>query len=638
MNKRKIIKILAIVTIVGLLSSCNNSDKTEEVFSENTTATPTYSEEIIDLKLLYDSSKSIDDNIATFLDKMTLQEKVGQMLQVERKNISIADVKGYFIGSVFAAGGSAPDENTLDGWRKMTDKYKHAAKETRLAIPLVFAVNAVHGNNSMKDTVIFPHNIGLGASGDTELIGEMAATIANELTASGIDWTFSPCVAVSNDIRWGRTYESFGENPDLVSIMAIPYITELQKQGIITCAKHYVADGEVQFGTGDSGYLLDQGNVNINQKELYDYYISVYKEAVTAGVKSIMVSYSSINNEKNHANKYLIQDTLKDEIGFTGLVISDFEGIHQLDGDTVYTKVVDAVNAGIDVLMEGSSWKECYDALIRAAENREIGIKRINDAVSRILRVKMEMGRFDNKDEAINQGFKLRNFNSKQVAEKAIRESLVLLKNENNVLPLDKKQTIAVIGPAADNIGVQCGGWTKTWQGSEDNKNTGRWMSGTTILDGFKKIASQNGGNIITDTDKLRDADVIVAILGEYPYAEGKGDDKSLSLGQGKVLARNEATLRAAYSAKKPIVVILVSGRPRIVTDELKKWSAFIEAWLPGTEGGIIANMLYGEYEFQARLPVTWPKNLKQLPMTLNNQPNGYDALFSYGYGLNIKN
>lgn len=631
-------KYLAIVIIVGLISGCNSSDKMKEVFLENTTATPTYSEEIIDLKLLYDSSKSINENINTFLDKMTIQEKVGQMLQVERKHISIADVKGYFIGSVFAQGGSVPDENTLDGWRRMTDRYKLAAKETRLAIPLVFASNAIHGNNNMKDTVIFPHNIGLGASGDTELIGEMVTTIADELTASGIDWTFSPCVAVSNDIRWGRTYESFGENPDLVSIMSIPYISKLQKKGIIACAKHYVADGEVQFGTGGSGYLLDQGNVKISQKELYDNYISVYKEAVTAGVKTIMVSCSSVNNEKNHSNKYLIQDTLKDEIGFTGIVISDFEGIHQLEGDTLYAKVVDAVIAGVDVLMEASSWKECYDALIKAVENRDIGMKRIDDAVSRVLRVKMEMGRFDTKNEAMNKAFKLRNSNSKQVAEKAVRESLVLLKNENNILPLNKKHTIAVIGPAADNIGVQCGGWTRTWQGSQDDQNIGRWMSGTTILDGFKEIASQNGGNIITDTDKLKDADVIVAILGEYPYAEGKGDDKSLSLGQGKILERNEATLKAAYAAKKPVVVILVSGRPRIVTDELKKWSAFVQAWLPGTEGGVIANTLYGEYEFQAKLPVTWPKSLKQLPMTLNNQPNGYDALFSYGYGLNIKN
>jgi beta-glucosidase len=610
----------------------------KKVLTENKTAIPTYNERTKDLEMFYDSSKSINDNILVFLNAMSLQEKVGQMLQVERQTISFTDVKKYSIGSVFAGAGSTPVVNTIDEWRKMIYKYKDAAIDTRLAIPLIFAVDAVHGNNNVKDTVIFPHNIGLGASGDTELISEVAIATAKELEAAGVDWSFSPCVAVSNDIRWGGTYESFSENTDLVSIMAIPYITELQKHGIIACAKHYVADGAVQFGFGESGYLMDQGNVNINQKELNDYYVSTYREAVNAGVKTIMVSYSSINNKKNHANKHLIQDILKNNIGFTGLVVSDFEGIHQLKGNTLYSKIVEAVNAGVDVLMEASSWKECYDGLIKAVENKDIQMNRIDDAVSRILRVKMEMGKFDLMEQTINQDIALRNFNIRQVAEKAVRKSLVLLKNENDILPLDKQKTIAVIGPAADNIGVQCGGWTKTWQGGQDDPNNGRWMSGTTVLDGFKEIASQNGGDIITDPDKLMDADVIVAVLGEYPYAEGKGDDDSLSIEQGTVLEGNEITLKAAYATKKPVVVILVSGRPRIVTDELQKWSGFIEAWLPGTEGNVIAKVLYGDYKFSARLPVTWPKNLKQLPMTLNNQVNGYDALFSYGYGLSIKN
>jgi beta-glucosidase len=481
---------------------------------------------------------------------------------------------------------------------------------------------------------------------------------AKELTAAGVDWTFSPTVAVSNDIRWGRTYECFGENSDLVSIMSVAYITALQENGIIACAKHYIADGAVEFGTGDSSYLLDQGDAKIGKKELDDYYIPVYKEAVKAGVKSIMVSYSSINGEKNHGNKDLIQNELKGKrkMGFKGLVISDYNGIHQLKGDSMYSRVVSAVNAGIDVLMEDTSWKECYDALIKAIENRDIAVERIDDAVTRVLRVKMEMGKFENK-EATEQNFILRNYKSKQIAEEAVRKSLVLLKdkskqiaeeavrkslvllkNKNKILPLNgtKYKKIAVIGPAADNIGIQCGGWTKTWQGGQDDPYKGHWMSGTTILDGFKEIASKNAITIITEKEKLNDAEAIVAVIGEYPYAEGKGDDESLSLARGTVLEGNETTLKAAYAAKKPLVVVLISGRPRIVTDEINKWDGFVEAWLPGTEGGEIAKVLYGG-NFEARLPITWPKNIKQLPMTLNKQTNGYDALFPYGYGLIIK-
>ncbi len=630
MIKKMAVSLILFIIVSLVAGGCNNAVKTDTSPGIKSTISG------METAAVYDGKKSIDENISMFLKEMTLEEKVGQMLQVEQREISVKDTKKYFIGSIFAAGGSAPEENTMAKWAEMTGQFKEASLETRLGIPLLFAVDAVHGNNNMKDTIIFPHNIGLGASGDSELIMDIAGTVAMELNAAGIDWNFSPCIAVSNDIRWGRTYECFSENPDLVSIMSIPYITTLQTNGIIACAKHYVADGAVKFGTGDSGYLMDQGNVEINQKDLNDYYLSVYKEAVSAGVKSVMVSYSSINSEKNHSNRFLIQDQLKEDMGFNGIVISDFQGIHQLRGDSLYDQVVLAVNAGIDILMESSQWKECYDAIIEAVGNSDIRMERIDDAVSRILRVKMEMGKFDS-IQMYTGDYKLRNFVHQQIAEEAVAKTLVLLKNKNNILPLAKEKNIAVIGPAADNIGIQCGGWTKTWQGGQDDKN-GRWMNGTTVLDGFKEIAAKKGLNIITDVSKLDKADVIVAVLGEYPYAEGKGDDDSLDLYGGTALSENESTLKAAYAAKKPIVVVLISGRPRIVTQELDKWDGFVQAWLPGTEGGVIAKSLYGEYEFNARLPVTWPRTLEQLPITIHNQSDGYNALFPYGYGLNIKN
>ncbi len=633
-NKRA--AILIILLLISIFAgSCSDSGKASNAVPGMDMSVPdnAYNES----ESLYDEKKSVDENISIFLNEMTLEEKIGQMLQVERRSISSKDIQKFFIGSVLAAGGSVPEKNTMEEWRKMTDEYKTAASGTRLGIPLLFAIDAVHGNNNLQNTVIYPHNIGLGASGDSELMGKIAGAAALELNAAGIDWNFSPCVAVSNDIRWGRTYESFSENPDLVSIMSIPYITTMQKNGVVACAKHYVADGAVSFGTGDSGYLMDQGNVNINQKDLNDTYLSVYQEAINAGVKSIMVSYSSINNEKNHGNKYLLQDRLKDDMGFNGIVISDFEGIHQLKGDRLYDKVVLSVGAGIDVLMEAAQWRECYEALIEAVGNGDIRMERINDAVTRVLRVKLEMGKFKAVSSIPANEYSLRNIIHKQVAEEAVLKSLVLLKNKNNIIPFVNKQNIAVIGPAADNIGIQCGGWTKTWQGGMDNDD-GRWMSGTTILDGFKELAGKKGNKIITDIAKLDEADIIVAVLGEYPYAEGKGDDDSLDLINGTVLADNERTLKAAYAAEKPLVVILVSGRPRIITNEIDRWDGLVQAWLPGTEGGVIARAFYGDSEFTARLPVTWPRSLGQLPITLYNQSDGYNALFPYGYGLNVKN
>ncbi|HEX2926708.1 MAG TPA: glycoside hydrolase family 3 N-terminal domain-containing protein [Ruminiclostridium sp.] len=633
----KRLKVLFLVTLL-ILSLCCCSDSTiKNDTVANRQRISLTSGNNTGEAVLYDNKKSINENVHTYISKMSLEEKVGQMILVEKDYLTDQDVRKYFIGSVFSAGGSAPRENNPENWRKMIRKYKDAARQTQLSIPLIFGTDAVHGNNNMQDTVIYPHNIGLGATHNGELTAKIASAVADELNAIGVDWTFSPCVAVSNDIRWGREYECFSENPDLVTIMSAPFITALQDKGIITCAKHYVADGAVQFGTGTNGYLIDRGNVNISFTDLLTKYISVYKESVLAGVKTIMVSYSSIKNKKNHLNKDLIQYTLKEEIGFSGVVVSDYEGVEYLDGNGMYPKVVAAVNAGIDMLMEGRHWKECYDSILEAVWDGNIDGGRIDDAVSRILRLKMETGKFDEKDKT-NPYYELRNSTNIQIAEEAVRNSLVLLKNQNNVLPLRKSAKVAVIGPAADNIGAQCGGWTRTWQGGLDMGNS-RWMSGTTILDGFREMAGKGGGLIITDPAQVKKADVIVAVLGEHPYAEGKGDDKTLGLSEGLAFKENEKTLETAYGAKKPVVVILLTGRPRIVTDQINKWNALVEAWLPGTEGDAVAPVLYGdkEYNFTGRLPVSWPKSVKQLPLTTENlnDANVYDALFQYGFQLN---
>ncbi len=631
--------LLAALLIISLFGCSNTAPNAHKI--SNSPHISTVSGNNSGVLTIYNKEKSIKENIAEYISKMTLKEKVGQMIMAEKDYITAQEVKTYSLGSVFAEGGSAPKENNPDGWRAMIRTYKNAAKESRLSIPLLFALDAVHGNNNMKDTVIYPHNIALGATRNGKLASEIGSAVADELNSIGADWTFSPCVAVSNDIRWGRDYECFSETPDLVTMMSTPYITSLQEKGIIACAKHYVADGAVEFGSGTNG-MLDRGNTNISTEELKDKYISVYKDAVKAGVKTIMVSYSSIKGRKNHSERDLIEYKLKQDIGFQGVVISDYEGVESLEGNSLYIKVVNAVNAGIDVLMEGKRWKEAYKCLLEAASEKrqDINMDRIDEAVSRILRLKMESNKFDEKDYKVNKDYDIRQNSNIQIAEQAVKESLVLLKNKKNILPLKKSAKVGVIGPASDNIGVQCGGWTKTWQGGLDNGKK-RWMSGTTILDGFKEMADEGRGLIITDPAKIKDADVVVAVLGEYPYAEGKGDEKTLGLSEGLAFGENREILEKAYESKKPVVVIIVSGRPRIITSDINNWDALVEAWLPGTEGRAVAQVIYGDNcNFKGRLPVSWPKSAEQLPITIEKLDNNeeYDALFQYGFSLKYSN
>ena len=624
-----IMSILLATSVTGCFSADESSGSSAA--SDSSTTSISAKSQQNSNQTRYDKTLSIDQNITNFLDSMSLRQKVGQMVQVEMSYISPEEVKEYGIGSMFAAGGSLAGENRPEDWMATINKYKKAALDSEQKIPLAFGIDAVHGSNFLQDEVIFPHNIGLGASGDAELAGKIAATTANQLKTLGFDWNFSPCVAVSKDIRWGRVYESFGENPDLVTIMSIPIIKNYQENGIIACAKHFAADGAVQYGTGDSGYLIDQGNVDISSSELEKYYLSVYQEAITAGVKSIMVSYSSINGQKNHTNKDLLQNTLKNKMGFKGIVMSDYQGVHQVSGGTLEQKVISAVNAGLDVIMEGEQWRECFEAIVSGVENKYINIQRIDDAVSRVLRVKIEMSMFSSMNTSPT--YTLRRQDAIELAQKAVRSSLVLLKNDNSILPLEPNGKIGVIGPAANNIGVQCGGWTKDWQGAQDSGNNNRWMKGTSILEGFTEIASKNGGQIITDVNKLNEADVVVVAIGEYPYAEGKGDAETLTLDGSTALDENMLALKKAYESKRPVVVILVSGRPRIVTDDIGKWSSFVQAWLPGTEGKAIAQVLYGEYQFTGILPVSWPRDDKQLPYSIIDHKND-NVLFSYGYGL----
>ncbi len=583
-----------------------------------------------DIPIYKNAEFSIEERVNDLLSRMTLQEKIGQMTQADKARISPQYVKQFNIGSVLSGGGSVPSPNTAKSWARMYDQYQKAALETRLGIPIIYGIDSVHGHNNLKGATIFPHNIGLGATQDPGLVERVAEITALETAATGLDWNFSPCVAVVQDIRWGRTYESFGENPELQRLLTAAYIrgtqgpnNEMSGKYIVSTAKHYVGDGATIWGTGEGNFMIDQGDVRISEEELREIHLPAYKDAIEAGVGSIMVSFSSFKGIKMHAHKYLITDVLKEELGFNGLVVSDWQGIQRINAPTYYHQIVKSVNAGIDMFMAAYTWPAFIRNLEKAVRMGDISEDRINDAVSRVLTLKFKVGLFEEPyaDKELLSSNLIGSPEHRQVAREAVRKSLVLLKNKNKLLPLDKNSHIYVSGSNADNIGNQAGGWTITWQGQ-----SGNITKGTTIMEGIK-MALNTKGKIVSDIDK---ADIAIVVVGEKPYAEGNGDDGDLKLSAADI---NE--LVKVKESGIPTLVIMVSGRPMIISDFIGDWDAFIAAWLPGTEGQGIADVIFGDYNFSGKLPVTWPANIMQLP--INYSDTDYAPLFDYGFGLSME-
>ncbi len=544
-----------------------------------------FAEESLDYK---NPQLSIEERVEDLLSRMTLEEKIGQMTQAERGKISPLYVKQFKVGSILSGGGSVPSPNTAEAWADMYDKFQKEALATRLAIPIIYGVDAVHGNNNLYGATIFPHNIGLGATRDPKLLEKIGAITAEETSVTGFNWNFAPCVAVVRDIRWGRTYESYGESPELQSLLTASYIKGLQGPNnemsgryLVGTAKHFIADGATEWGTGDANYRIDRGDVTISEEELREIHLSGYLEAIDAGVGTIMASFSSYQGTKMHAHKYLLMDVLKGELGFDGYIISDWEAINEIKGFDYYEKVVKAVNAGVDMFMEPNNWVEFTHILKEAVEYEEVSQKRIDDAVRRILSIKFKAGLFEEPyanryllyDDIIGSK------EHRKVAREAVRKSLVLLKNKNNILPLSKESKIYVGGVNADDLGNQCGGWTITWQGQ-----SGDITEGTTILEGIKSAVDRSE-NIVSD---LEEADVAIVVIGEKPYAEGIGDNSSLQLSYSDI-----GELEKAKGAGVPVVVIMVSGRPLIISEQLDNWDAFVAAWLPGTEGNGVADVIF---------------------------------------------
>ncbi|MEU9020835.1 glycoside hydrolase family 3 N-terminal domain-containing protein [Actinomadura sp. NPDC048394] len=570
-----------------------------------------------------DPALPVAARVDDLLSRMSLDDKLGQMTQPERRYITPEEVGRYRIGSVMSAGGSAPSPNTAESWADMVDGYQKGALSAPLRIPMMYGVDAVHGHNNVVGATIFPHDIGLGAARDPALVRDIGAATAEEMTATGADWDFAPCLCVARDDRWGRTYESFGEVPALPSAMA-SLIDGLQgaepggPASVLATAKHFVGDGGTEGGR-------DRGDAKISEEELRAVHLPPFREAVRRGVASVMVSYSSWNGVKMHANRYLITDVLKGELGFKGFVVSDYQGVDRIDGKAGFTRdeIAKAVNAGIDMVMVPQKWKDFIAGLRAEVKDGTVPMARIDDANRRILTEKVRFGLFERPMADRSHLAAVGSAAHRALARRAVAESQVLLKNDG-VLPLRRDAKVFVAGRSADDIGMQSGGWTVTWQGAP-----GRTTPGTTILQGIKQVAGSQA-KIAYDRDGEgidESYDAAVAVVGEKPYAEYHGDRPGgLALDDEDV-----RTIERLRVSGVPVAVVLVSGRPLDVASRLGGWNALVASWLPGTEGAGVADVLFGAVRPSGRLPVTWPRGGGEEPV---NRGDGKEPLFPFGYGL----
>jgi beta-glucosidase len=582
------------------------------------------------------SLSAYDGQVQELLSKMTLDEKIGQMTQPDQQFLKdIGDIQKYHLGSLLSGGDSDPKAgNTLEDWTEMVDRYQSEALKTRLHIPLLYGIDAVHGHNHVLGAVIFPQNIGLGCTRNPELVEKAARVTAEEVRATSINWAFAPCVTVPQDIRWGRTYEGFGENPGLVAMLGAAAVRGLQGQdldsplSVLACAKHFAGDGGTTWGTG-LNKMLDRGDTRMDEAKLRKLHMQGYVAAVGAGVASVMPSYSSWNGVKCSGNKRLLTEVLKQELGFEGFLISDYNALDELPGD-YEAQVAESINAGMDMVMVPERYREFFETLKQEVSEGKVPMTRIDDAVTRILRVKFAMGLMNSNRSQPQLAHRTlwKTFGSpehRQVARECVRQSIVLLKNDNKTLPLSKQVArIHVGGKSADNLGNQCGGWTITWQGHGGNVTPG----GTTILAAIRGAVSEiTKVTYSEDGSGAEGASVGVVVVGETPYAEMQGDRADLALAPEDV--------RAIYNVKRagiPVVVILLSGRPMILEDALSRADALLAAWLPGTEGEGVADVLFGDYKPTGKLSFCWPRSMAQI--TIHDGDPNYNPLFPYGFGL----
>lgn len=628
------------LTGMMLLSACVGNTQTKNPNLQNVTEQAEVAAEV-DKSVYMDATQDVETRVAALLAQMTLEEKIAQMLQPEQAYISANEVKEYGIGSVLSGGGSAPSSgNTVIDWAYRINELKKAALETRLGIPLLYGVDAVHGNNNVYGTTVFPHNIGLGATGDLQLVEKIGAVTAKEVRAIGVQWTFAPTLGNPQNLRWGRSYECFSEDALEVAEFGAAYIKGFQGQKeseeyldekhVLACAKHFIGEGYTVNG-------VNQGNVELTEEAfdalLESGVLDPYTKAINEGVRTVMASYNSIDGVKCHENKHLIRDILKGELGFTGFVVSDYNAVQQLSGVTYKEQLRQAIDAGVDMFMEVSVWKDTMKNIKELVEEGSVPMEQIDDAVSRILRVKFEAGLFE---EAIGGEAELAlreevgSDAHRELAREAVRKSLVLLKNDkvngqSALEALKEAENIRICGQKAYDIGSQCGGWTISWQGK-----SGKITKGTTIIDGIaeavmpEKTLSHDVKGEVTEEN-----DAIIVVIGESPYAETDGDrgenGVTISSTDKNMLESLRASLQEQKKEAVPVVAIIIGGRPLAITEYMDLFDSIIMAWLPGTEGEGIADVLFGKYDFSGKLTYTWREN----PADTNSK-----VLFEKGYGL----
>ena len=556
------------------------------------------------------------------LGKMSIAEKIGQMTQPDRGYVKkSSDVTQFALGSILSGGGSSPPRNEPSAWLNMVSEYENAAFATRLKIPLIYGIDAVHGHNNVRGAVIFPHNIGLGCSRDPALVERIARATAEEVAATGIDWTFAPVIAAARDERWGRTFEAFGESPELAELLGVAAIKGYQGEklghaapAVLACAKHFVADGGTWSGR-------DEGDSLVDAETLWQTHLRQYQAAINAGVGSIMVSYSSVNGAKMHGRRDLLTDVLKKGMGFQGFLVSDYTAVEQLPGNYA-AQVESAINAGVDMVMGPKSFQNFVQTLSSLVPSH-VPIERVDDAVKRILTVKCDLGLFspERKRPSLST---VGSSEHRVLARQAVAQTLVVLKNEGAVLPLDPNTShLHIAGSNADDVGNQCGGWTIAWQGG-----SGPMTTGTTIRRGLE-VGAARGARVTYSRDGAgaEGAKVVVVVIGERPYAETAGDRRSLELNPEDL-----SVVRKAKQTGAKVVVVLVSGRPMILGEVIDSADAIVAAWLPGSEGAGVADVLYGAVKPTGKLSHSWPKSMAQIPINVGDAD--YAPLFPYGYGL----
>lgn len=597
------------------------------------------------------SHPKLSARVQNLLSNMTLEEKIGQMTQAEKNSIPPEDVTTYMLGSVLSGGGGNPRPNTPVMWREMVESYQNAALKTRLGIPLIYGVDAVHGHNNMRGSTIFPHNNAVGMTGHTDYARRIGRATALECVATGVKWNFAPAVSIPQDLRWGRSYEGYGQTTETVSEYATAFIEGLKGEdwsedtAVLPSVKHFIADGAATWGSSqrvnrenvefdktlavsnlgeefvalleEGAWMIDQGVSDIDEQTLRSVHLPPYIKAIEAGALNIMASFSSWGGLKMSAQKYLLTDVLKTELGFEGFIVTDWEAIDQVHED-FYTAVVMCINAGVDMNMVPYDYKRFIATLKEAVSKGDVAMSRIDDAVARILNAKEVMGIFDTHFTNPALLAKVGCQEHRDLARKVVRKSQVLLKNES-VLPLSKSTDLIVTGAPANDIGYQCGGWTIEWMGK-----TGPITEGTTILEGIEATLEPSAKihySATAEFDATLKAKVGIVVLAEEPYAEGMGDKACLH-----VAATQRALVAKTKAHCDKLLVILLSGRPLLITDELDSWDAFIAAWLPGSEGHGVSDMLFGDHEFSGRLSYNWLKSMRQ-----------DEFLWKIGAGISLK-